>query len=44
MLPGVGMAITRRPRTACPGRNVAATTRIRPGRRHSVPVRAWRLR
>src|ERR1700678_1248196 len=41
---GDGAAITRSLRPARPGRNVAASTRIGPGRCHNVMVRAWRLR
>jgi hypothetical protein len=41
---GSGAAVTRRPRLARPRRNVAASTRMGPGRCHNVLVRAWRLR
>src|SRR5580692_6052721 len=44
VVPGGGAAVTRSPRSARPDRDVAASTRIGPGRCHSVLVRAWRLR
>src|SRR5580698_8830901 len=44
VIPGDGVAVTRSPRPARPDRNVAASTRIGPGRCHNVMVRAWRLR
>src|SRR5580692_860651 len=44
VIPGDGVAVTRSPRPARPDRNVAASTRIGPGRCHNVMVRASRLR